>query len=153
MVTKRGALIALAVVGAFIGIALVYLVLSAGGGLYAARRAQIYDEPARALFVSAAVQLAIVPLLGVAACAAFEVARASSPVRRGVMAWGLSILTAPVVGIVGLTVSMTMPTPDFLTVFSVLVVAAGLANGGIWVAVARARFGTSAEAGSDDRAS
>lgn len=155
MVTKKGTLVVLGVVGAAIGMALVFLVLSGGGGLYAARRAEVFDEPARGFFVSAAIQLAVIPLLGIVACGVFAAARASSPIRRGLMAWGISILTAPILAIVTLATSMVMQTPDASMIFYASLLVVGIVCGGIWVAVARAGFGparANSDSDADDRA-
>lgn len=155
MVTNKVTLLVLGVVGAVIGMALVFLVLSGGGGLYAARRAEVFDEPARGFFVFAAVQLAVIPLLGIVACGVFAAARASSPIRRGLMAWGISILTAPLLAVATLARSMVMQTPDASMIFYASLLVVGIVCGGIWVAVARARFGTKSPMSggdADDRA-
>lgn len=142
MVTRKRALVVLAVVGAVVGVALACAVFLGPISLYAARRAQIFDEPARELFVAGAGALAAIPVLAVISCVAFRLARASAPVRRGLTAWGLSILLAGAALILYFVLSFVLFTQDSITEFRVMVVVHALASAALWVAVARRRWGT-----------
>ena len=140
MITNKRALVALALVGFFVGWALAYAVSTGALGVWATQEAQMYDEPARATFVWAATSLAAIPVLGVAAWVAFRVARATSPVRRGLTAWGVSILLTPLLLVGGLFLSMSLATPDMANAVYFLLAGHGVLCSLVWVAVARARF-------------
>ena len=140
MITNKWALLALAIVGFFVGCALAYAVSTGVIGLYAARRSQIYDDPARATFVWGATSLAAIPLLGFFSWVAFRLARATSPVRRGLTAWGVSILLTPLMLIGGLVLSMALPSPDMANAVYFLLAGHGVVCSLIWVAIARAGF-------------
>jgi len=140
VITNKWVLLALAIVGFFVGCALAYAVSTGVIGLYAARRSQIYDEPARATFVWGATSLAAIPVLGVVSWVAFRLARASSPVRRGLTAWGVSIVLTPLILIGGLVLSMALTSPDMANAVYFLLAGHGVLCSLIWVAVARAGF-------------
>ncbi|NYF09349.1 hypothetical protein HDC94_000505 [Leifsonia sp. AK011] len=142
MITNKRALLALGIVGFFVGAALAYAVSTGTLGLWATQQSQMYDEPARAPFVWAATSLAAIPVLGVAAWGAFRLAHATSPVRRGLTAWGVSILLTPLLLVGGLFLSMSLATPDMANAVYFLLAGHGLLCSLVWVAVARARFET-----------
>jgi len=143
VITNKRALVALAIVGFFVGCALAYAVSTGAIGLWATRRSQMYDEPARASFVWAATSLAAIPVLGFISWVAFRLARATSPVRRGLTAWGVSILLTPLLLIGGLFLSMSLATPDMANAVYFLLAGHGVLCSLVWVAVGRARFATS----------
>ena len=140
MITNKRVLLVLAIVGFFVGCALAYAVSTGAIGLYAARRSQMYDEPARATFAWAATSLAAIPVLGVISWIAFHVAQATSPVRRALTAWGVSILLTPLLLVGGLLLSMALATPDMANAVYFLLAGHGVLCSLVWAAVARARF-------------
>ena len=142
MITNKRVLLVLAIVGFIVGCALAYAVSTGAIGLYATRRSQMYDEPARATFVWAVTSLAAIPVLGVISWIAFHVAQATSPVRRALAAWGVSILLTPLLLVGGLILSLSLASPDMANAVYFLLGGHGVLCSLVWVAVARARFDT-----------